>query len=838
MSESFMRKCFLPSCVVFYIVASIQISPGDSLTNFQIFHNNPSVRLLKFSLGRYNGRDTKRSVSTLATSEGSFQDPQFVSSNFSRIQILGTRLTASLQKHNHVEAYPTLQEMLRILGQSRDDDRISIIICEYVDAAIQSFTRSAFYTNHSTTTYDRHTQRRIILGTKAIYLQLQSTAFVSPYNTVPESTLLTALRSLTRLSEAQIGNGEVNNEEIRSLDVAFRILQRLITGVGVRQQKSSRSSALSEKDFNMVLNAFSNAGRMDMAHRIVALQERTPNAPQPSKVTYSILLKGYGRIGDVSHIDLLVRNAEKNGIVPDTILLNSLIDAYINCKSFEKAQSIFEQMLPGTKMQPSVFADHPSPRANLRTYNIMMKGLANNGDIASALSLADKMKQQRKWDSVTTNTLVHAAVVAQKYDMAEDLLMEYTFKTNEKDYHQHPNVEAYTELLDAYAKDGELGKAASLFESMKKRSVQPNEFTYTCFIAGLARQGKIDQAKQMLALMISSGLRPTSVTCSAFISAIIASSESSEDPEDLDDKVDQGCAILRKFMKTGIPPSTATIATIVEAMGRCRPPRLPEALVLVEKLESDKIIPSSSPKVITAVIRACGSAGEVSAALEALRRLEKPDLVALNAFLDVCCKCNCESTALQVFDFHFRQKRSAYRISPDVITYSILISSLMKTKKTLPKATKLYSEMREQDKVLPDKALIDIILKAMLRLARSANLSRNEAVFTKMVLQDAELLTWEKDQLGRRKRAVQTVFADLLRDNRKGDKDMERLLSSDGMDDLLERKGWNKVDSGFSLWGRIGTNSESSSQTNKDITVDKFLSKHGWNDVDSGFRIL
>ncbi len=838
MATGLKRSRLLQSVVMVYLLASVQLTPGNSLMKAEIFRKSPKFILIDYTSSQTNNRHTKRGVSkTINTAEESFQDPPFVSANFSRIQKLGTRLTGQLQQQNVLEAYPTLQEMMRFFDQIqiRDNERISI--SEYVDAAIQTFARKAFYTGGSDgTLQDKNTQRRIVLGSKAIYLQLQSTALVAPYNAVPESTLLAALRAITQLSEAQMNSGDGNGEELRSLDLSFRILQRLLTGVGVRRHTSSRSLALSEKDFNMVLNAFSNAGKMDMAHRIVALQERTPTAPQLSKVTYSILLKGYGRIGDVNHIDWLVRSAEKNGIVPDTILLNSLIDAYINCNALDRARVIFEQMEPDTTVQPSVFISYKSPRANLRTYNIMMKGLANIGDTESALQLAAKMKQQRKWDSVTTNTLVHAAVVAKNFDMAEDILMERTFKTNEKDYPQHPNVEAYTELLDAYGKDGQLDKAARLFERMKERSVQPNEFTYTCFIAALARHGRIDQAKRTLALMISSGLRPTSITCSAFISAIIASSEASEDPDDLDLKVDQGCSILRTLMKSGIRPNTATIATLVEAMGRCQPPRVSEALVLVDKLENDKIIPVASPKVTTAVIRACGSTGDIGAALDALRRLEKPDLVALNAFLAVSCKCSCESTALQVFDFHFHQKRSMYRIAPDVITYSTLISSLMKSKKTLPKATKLYLEMREQEKTLPDKTLIDIILKAMLRLAPSGSLSQNEAVFITRVLQDAELLTWDTDQLGRRKRAVQNVFADLLRDNRI--KGLDRTVSSVDEDDLFQRKGWNKVDSGFSLWGRARSNAKSPVEAKKDTPVDTFLSKHGWNDVDSGFRIL
>jgi pentatricopeptide repeat protein len=45
-----------------------------------------------------------------------------------------------------------------------------------------------------------------------------------------------------------------------------------------------------EKDFNMVLNAYSNTGRMHMARRVMDLQERVVGAAPLSPLAYSILL--------------------------------------------------------------------------------------------------------------------------------------------------------------------------------------------------------------------------------------------------------------------------------------------------------------------------------------------------------------------------------------------------------------------------------------------------------------------------------------------------------------------------------------------------------------------
>jgi len=285
---------------------------------------------------------------------------------------------------------------------------------------------------------------------------------------------------------------------------------------------------------------------------------------------------------------------------------------------------------------------------------------------------------------------------------------------------------------------------------------------------------------------------------------------------------------------SGVRPNAITVAVVVEALGRCSPPRITEASFLIDKLERDRVIPSGNAKVITALIRACGMAGDMKTALEAFRRLRKPDLVAVNALLDLCCKCRRESMATQVFDFHFRKKSN--RISPDVISYSILISAFLKATSTVPQAIKLYTEMKMLDRIHPDTALVDIILRTILRHARSGSLSRKEAHFVATVLRDAEQLSWEEGQLERRKRAVRGVLSDLLRDVWKQDDELSSLLSVE--DDLFRRKGWNKVDSGFSLWGKGREAASPIKPIPKENTVDKFLSKHGWNDVDSGFRIL
>ena len=142
---------------------------------------------------------------------------------------------------------------------------------------------------------------RATLGMRALRLQLElgegePPLLSAPYGAVARVTWIGALRSLTAMRG---GGGERRllrnsfGKPTTPADVAFAVLQKLVTGVGVRPSvavappgaspanaaANAASYRLDERDFSMVLNAFVTDGRMDMAHRVMALQERTERAP-------------------------------------------------------------------------------------------------------------------------------------------------------------------------------------------------------------------------------------------------------------------------------------------------------------------------------------------------------------------------------------------------------------------------------------------------------------------------------------------------------------------------------------------------------------------------------
>ena len=202
-------------------------------------------------------------------------------------------------------------------------------------------------------------------------------------------------------------------------------------------------------------------------------------------------------------------------------------------------------------------------------------------------------------------------------------------------------------------------------------------------------------------------------------------------------------AVLQEMLRSKIQPNVVTVALVVDGLGRCTPPRCDEARELVEHLEYQSRvrrngnnnpegpvdmggISLSNNKIATVLIQAYGRANDVESAIDSFARIASPDVVAFNALLDACCRCDRLKLALDMFKKHVRFDQSnghdskastrnlgdeKFRISikPDVVTYTTLIVALLqlKSKVATKRAIALYSEMKERWWISPDTVLVD-----------------------------------------------------------------------------------------------------------------------------------
>lgn len=678
----------------------------------------------------------------------------------------------------------------------------------FLDEAFNTVTTFAFSTPYNLD--------KIQLGMAAIQLFLHpekheavaaSTVIVqhSFQYEITRGIWLKALRALTsrqinssRPSIPSLCNYTENKMWITTADAAFQMLQRFITGQGVRQQnrinvnhdrgnkqqKRHRPQqyhnnifSLDERDFNMVLHAYASTHQMLAAHRVLALQERLrPRAPPLSPVAYSILLKAYGRKGDIKNVEICIGHAQRNRVQPDIVMANTVLDAYVNCGLMDKAETLFYSLRGDSVNNNAAEEDDamytsadyywPRLRPNVRTYNTILKGMAIEGQINKAIQISQVMKDKQLWDDITTNTLVKVAVTAQEFEVAEEILANHTTTTTSfksRSHHHrnnddHPNIEAYTELIDGYAKDGQLSKSLQVMQHMQTRGVSPNEYTYTCIVGALARANKVRQAKKMMDYVTSlnypfssRGKKVLTPIFNAFISGLLQSGgHDGSNYDNIDDSLLGGAQsshslnilealnTLREMEKLDVYPNVVTVTLLIDGLANCNPPRCTEARDLVQHLELthqarqsyrsnnySNRISLSNVRIGTALIRAYGRVNDVESSRDAFRSISKPDVIALNALLDACCKSSQLKLAYELFETYssFQKWKNDERIvvngeeaksickaiQPDVVTYTTLIVAILslKNKNASKRAAQLYNEMKQIWRIYPDTILID-----------------------------------------------------------------------------------------------------------------------------------
>jgi len=515
------------------------------------------------------------------------------------------------------------------------------------------------------------------------------------------------------------------------LSLCYRLFQRWINGYGIRQvhSKSKISSSgkiqsitteINERDISILLNAYVIMRNMTMAHRIIALQERSDATPPLSPVAYSILIKGYGRLKDKRGLDTVVGHAKRNNIQPDIVMCNGLMDAYVNCGDVHSAYDLF---LCISQAKTSWKELNINCKPNVRTYNTMLKGFAKTGNLQQSMILFNKMKVDGMFDAVTINTLVSVAVSVSQYHVAESLLSNYTdpviTSMESKGLYEHPNVEAYTELIDGYGKAGRLSEAVQLLQTMRTRGVKPNEITYTSMIGAMSRHQRLKQAKDMLRFMEAvDRIKPGIITYNAMISGLLLGCTQVksvgnlpvQDGREWSTRVDAAVDIYTSLRYFGVRPNAITISMIIDALSRCYPSRFTEAKEILVVAEEAKIIRKDDIRVGTSMIRAHASIGDIEGCIKTYNKLEKKDLVSFNVLLDSLCKYGKVQKALLMFAQLSSKNSAREEIVPDVITYSILIGELLKVESShaLSNVKKLYKDMKFNRGIMPDCGLIDM----------------------------------------------------------------------------------------------------------------------------------
>lgn len=578
--------------------------------------------------------------------------------------------------------------------------------------------------------------------------------------------------------------------------------------------------------------------------------------PRPNQRTYNIFLKGLTlqlkKIRSAStpgtststiwgKIQMLSQYMKTIGMW-DAITTNTLVNAYVTCQKFKEAELLLLQTYANTTTSKG----HHHP--NIEAYTDLYAGYAKF-DYEKAKKLLSIMKSR----SVTPNLFTYTAILQSMARQGEyqqmKLLLKEILTTNNKKIKTNSWNELYNAvftglLLDTNDDDDyetRIQCATKLFHGLFVKEpttnttlstfFRPNQVLVLCSILfqGLARY--CSRKSKELALMNSNNNNIT-------MANHLTQQKRLLDFVKLSSKIHEHLFKLGYIFPGGGGSSTA----------------------------------NGNIRINTPLMTIYASIQDLEKVKSCFLSIERKDVKSLNSYLDACIKCNSLMDSLEAFQQYVMRTPDAVAgannitgsdvlqnyVRPDVVTYTILITSILKsattktnrnyaatllqqttnkTKQeqvetashTVATATKraqiLYDDMLLTWNIIPDKALIDCIVHTMCNrpffdsrvVQSSAHFSNSDdgnpktrvlvLKLLKQVLLDAQKYNCyttssnlESNDTRQKQREVKNEYEALV--NRvKRCAEIERALRGRQMEQLFRDKGWNEVDSSFRIFG-------------------------------------
>eukprot|EP01018_Ginkgo_biloba_P010114 Gb_03354 [translate_table: standard] len=353
---------------------------------------------------------------------------------------------------------------------------------------------------------------------------------------------------------------------------------------------------------------------------------------KPDLVTMVSVLFACADLGALRHGKWIHNNVIRSGFEWNVNVGNSLVAMYTKCGSIEDAHHVFTQM----------------PRRDVVSWNAMIAGHAQNGDVNEALILCNQMQiAEVKPNSVTMVILL--PLCAQLGALQQGKCMhDYIIKSGfDRD------VSVGTALIDMYAKCRGMEIAQHLFDKMTQRNV----VSWSAMIAGYEQNGYAKEALRLFSQMHLANVKPNSITMLSVLSACAQLGA-----------LQQGKWIHDYMVRNGFDADVSLGTALIDMYAKCGCIEI--ARQLFDKM-SDRNVVSWS-----AMIAGYGIHGHGQDALALFSQMQqtgtKPNDITFVSVLSACSHAGLVEEGCKYFDCMSRD----YCITPRVKHYACMVDIL------------------------------------------------------------------------------------------------------------------------------------------------------------------
>lgn len=334
----------------------------------------------------------------------------------------------------------------------------------------------------------------------------------------------------------------------------------------------------------------------------------------------------------------------KCGLMPNTFVLNVLVDMYAKCGSMLDAMHVFEQI----------------DGKNVISWNSIISGCVQSGHHTIALSLFQRMKSVgSEPDEVTLVCIlkscgslqiveegiqIHVDILRSGYEANSYIgstLVDFYSKIGKIDIASQvfsrmyePDVVTWNALIAGYASHGQGGNALKAFRVLLQEGVNPDEVTFMNILAGIAEPGFLYNGRFVHAQVIAAGTESVSIGNSLI------------DMYGKCQSVEDAVVVFNKL------PLRDTVSWNTMMAGYSEAGLSEEAINLFKTMQEEQTEPNEASFVSALHACALSTASEVGMAIhaQAVFAGQESNTRVGNTLIDFYCKCGRLKDAHHLFD--------------------------------------------------------------------------------------------------------------------------------------------------------------------------------------------
>uniref|UniRef100_A0A0E0LS43 PROP1-like PPR domain-containing protein n=1 Tax=Oryza punctata TaxID=4537 RepID=A0A0E0LS43_ORYPU len=327
----------------------------------------------------------------------------------------------------------------------------------------------------------------------------------------------------------------------------------------------------SEMDFLMLITAYGKLGDFSRAERVLKYMNK--KGYKPSVISQTALMEAYGRAKQYRKAEAVFRRMQTSGPEPSAVTYQIILKSFVEGDKYKEAEAIFEDLLNEKRA---------SFKPDQKMFHMMIYMYKKAGDYAQARKLFAQMSERGiPLSTVTFNSLMSFETVYKEVSSIYDQMQRTGLK---------PDVVSYSLLIKAYGKarreeealavfeemldagifryilmvvnlmltfQANTQEAHTVFKTMRRHRVEPDLCSYTTMVLAYVNTSDMDGAEKFFRRIKEDGLKPNVVVYGTLMKGYSKLNN-----------VERVIRVHERMRMQGVEPNQTIYTTIMDVHGR------------------------------------------------------------------------------------------------------------------------------------------------------------------------------------------------------------------------------------------------------------------------------